>query len=206
MNRMVLATGVVFLLFCGSGTARAQLNVEALEARGLSVSQSPHLTLITDVRDRADVAEFNDVFEAAVGQWCDYFEVPRSAVKDWHLTACVIRDPNNKQRFVEAGLFPEDLPPFPAGFQQASRIWVYLQDGDYYTRHLLIHEGTHAFMEKFLGGYGAPWYAEGIAELLGVHRWQEGRLTINHQITNREEVPFWGRVKLVRKDRERWHW
>ena len=180
----------------------AQWDVEALEARGLRVTRSPHLTLITDVRERSDVEEFNAVFEAAISQWCEYFEIPAKAVEGWHLTAVVITDPNQKQAFVDAGLFPKDLPPFPAAFQRGSMFWVYLQDGDYYTRHLLIHEGTHAFMESFLGGLGAPWYAEGMAELLGLHRWTKTDLVMNYQIQNREEVPYWGRVKLIREDRD----
>lgn len=180
----------------------AQWDIQALEARGLRVTRSPHLTLITDVRDRSDVAEFNRVFEAAISQWCEYFEIPAEAVEDWHLTGVVITDPNQKQIFVETGLFPDDLPPFPAAFQRGSMFWVYLQDGDYYTRHLLIHEGTHAFMETFLGGLGAPWYAEGMAELLGLHRWANTDLEMNYQIQNREEVPYWGRVKLIREDRD----
>ena len=180
----------------------AQIDIQALEAHGLSVHQSQHLTLITDARGRNDVSEFNDVFEQAVEQWCQYFEIPQSAVEEWHLTGCVILDKQDKQKFVDAGLMPEDLPPFPAGYQKGSSIWVYVQDGDYYTRHLLVHEGTHAFMQTFLGGYGAAWYAEGMAELLGVHQWKDGKLEINHDIASRNEVPFWGRVKLVKQDRD----
>lgn len=203
MNRP-LNRRLVWLLLAGCslfapGLLSAQIDLQAIQARGLQVTRSPHLTLITDVRDRQDVAEFNDVFEAAVQQWCRYFQVPEDAVKDWHLIGCIIRDPNQTQVFTDAGLFPDDLPSFPAGYQLGSNFWVFLQDGDYYTRHLLIHEGTHAFMEKFLGGYGAPWYSEGMAELLGLHRWQDQQLSMNHQVESSDEVPFWGRVKLIRK-------
>jgi hypothetical protein len=62
---------------------------------------------------------------------------------------------------------------------------------------LLLHEGTHAFMQTFLGGTGPPWYAEGMAELLGTHRWQYGRLTLDYMPARREEVPLLGRVRLV---------
>ncbi len=173
---------------------------EQLQARGLIVTRSPHLRLISDLR-RDDIAEFNEVFEQAVEQWCDYFGVDPGRVADWQITACVMLE-LDRQKFLDAGLFPQDLPPFPAGFQRGPNIWLYVQDGEYYTRHLLIHEGTHAFMEQFLGGYGAPWYAEGMAELLGVHRWREGRLQINQQAETREAVPYWGRVKSVRSDRD----
>ena len=182
----------------GTVVGQRSVNVDALEARGLMVQKSQHLTMITGARDRTDVKEFNDVFEQAVGLLCQYFEIPESSAEDWHLVACVLRK-QNEQTFVDAGLLTDDMPPFPAGFQRDRNIWIYVQDGDYYTRHLLLHEATHAFMQEFLQGYGPPWYAEGMAELLGVHRWQDGRLTMNHRIGDRDEVPYWGRVKLIRR-------
>ena len=202
MNRSIVLLLLIGLNAFAATDGLAQGDLEALKARGLRVIQSPHLTLVTDVRERPDVEEFNQVFEAAISQWCDYFQIPSSDIEGWHLTGVVITDPNQKQSFVDAGLFPDDLPPFPAAFQRGRMFWVYLQDGDYYTRHLLIHEGTHAFMETFLGGLGAPWYAEGMAELLGLHRWAKPELAMNYQIQNREEVPYWGRVKLIREDRD----
>ena len=179
--------------------ASSRIVWDRVEAAGLQVTRGEHLTLITDVRDRADIAEFVTVFDQAIAGWCDYFAIPRAAAADWHMTGCVMLD---RQRFIDAGLLFDDLPEFPAGYQRNDMMWLYVQDGDYYTRHLLLHEGTHAFMEKFLGGYGPPWYAEGMAELLSVHRWTDGQLTINHRISDRDEVPYWGRVKLIREDRD----
>lgn len=198
--RYFLAAVLVWISVVSTVSAQ-RYDIERLRASGLQVTQSEHLTLITSVRDRADVAEFNEVFEQAVDQWCEYFSIPKATVKDWHVTGSIIPEAD-KPRFRELGILTDDLPPFPAGYQQGTRFWVYLQEGDYYTRHLLIHEGTHAFMEKFLGGYGAPWYAEGMAELLGVHQWEDGKLTINYDIKDRDEVPYWGRVKLVRQERD----
>ncbi|MGI9518597.1 MAG: hypothetical protein ACR2NP_16190 [Pirellulaceae bacterium] len=179
--------------------ASSRINWPRVEAEGLQVTRGDHLTLITDVRERADVDEFVTVFDQAVEGWCDYFAIPRASAEDWHMTGCLILDP---QKFTDAGLLFDDLPAFPAGYQRNDMMWLFVQDGDYYTRHLLLHEGTHAFMEKFLGGYGPPWYAEGMAELLAVHRWSDGQLVINHRIGHRDEVPYWGRVKLIREDRD----
>ena len=39
---------------------------------------------------------------------------------------------------------------------------------------------------------------EGMAELLSTHRWAEGRLTLNWIPTSREEVPMWGRIKIIK--------
>ena len=53
-------------------------------------------------------------------------------------------------------------------------------------------------MNTVLGGTGPPWYMEGMAELLGTHRWKDGQLTLGYFPANRDEVPMWGRIKIVR--------
>ncbi len=197
---LILMLSAVGLPSAMAQRASDEIDWRRVEAAGLEVTRGDHLTLITDVRDRADVDEFVAVFDQAVDQWCDYFAIPRADAADWHMNGCVMLD---RENFVTAGLIFADLPDFPAGYQRGDMMWLYLQDGDYYTRHLLLHEGTHAFMEKFLGGYGPPWYAEGMAELLAVHRWADDQLTIKHRIAHRDEVPYWGRIKLIREDRAR---
>ena len=168
-------------------------------ANSIRVSESKHLILLSDVPDQAGINEFNQVFDLAVKQWCEYFSVPQEKAKDWHLRGMIIGD---LPRFKRARLFPSDLPVFPAGFQRGHDTWVYLQPGNYYTRHLLLHEGTHAFMQWFLGGMGAPWYSEGMAELLGVHQWKNGQLKLNFNLTDRKQAEYWGRIKLIIDDRE----
>ena len=171
--------------------------VEKLSALGIRTLVGKHITIFTDARDRADVEALHHVFDLAVPQWCDFFDIDLEQAANWHVRACVIVD---RQKFAKAELFPYSLPPFPAGYQRKDSVWLYVQDGDYYTRHLLLHEGTHAFMQRFLGDYGPPWYAEGVAEWIAVHRWNAGRLELRAQITDRNEVPYWGRVKLLRED------
>lgn len=53
-------------------------------------------------------------------------------------------------------------------------------------------------MNTVLGSCGPPWYAEGMAELLGTHRWRDGRLTLGYFPADRDDVPMWGRIKIVR--------
>ena len=65
---------------------------------------------------------------------------------------------------------------------------------------MLLHEGTHAFMARWLGGAGPPWYMEGIAELLATHHWQKGQLTLDVMPQSKEEMPYWGRIKLVKDE------
>ena len=104
------------------------------------------------------------VFDAAVPLWCEYFGVEPAKVADWKIVGYVIQD---KERFAGAGFIRRSLPDFPNGFSQGSQLWLYDQPSGYYRRHLLLHEGTHCFMYRWLGGTGPPWYMEGMAELLG---------------------------------------
>jgi hypothetical protein len=166
-------------------------------AAGIRILKSRHLTLLTDLPKSRAVDKLPEVFDLAFPQWCAYFEQDAARLSDWHVTGCVIRD---KALFRDAGLIPDNLPPFLNGYCMGSRIWVYDQPSDYYRRHLVLHEGTHSFMFTVLGGCGPPWYMEGTAELLGTHRWKDGRLELNYIPANREESLMWGRVKIVQDD------
>ena len=110
------------------------------------------------------------------------------------MTGFLMKD---KARFVQAGLLPGKLPPFGHGFSWDTVLWVYEQPSDYYRRHLVLHEGTHGFMNSLLGGCGPTWYMEGMAEYLATHRWQDGRLTLGYMPRSRDEVPQWGRIRLI---------
>ncbi len=183
-----------------------EVNSERTRAMGIRQLESRHLILYTDLAPSNDVDQLPLAIDLAVDQWANFFGVPRSATNEWQLQAFLIQDVN---RFRQAGLLPNGLPDFPAGINRGNNIWLYSQPGEYYTRHLLLHEGTHAFMEAFLGGVGSPWYAEGMAEKMGLHHWYqetEGdenalpRLSINFRVENSGQVPHWGRVKLIRGD------
>jgi hypothetical protein len=95
---------------------------------------------------------------------------------------------------------PEGAADFPDGIFQGREFWLYAQSSDYYQRHLMLHEGTHAFMHSFLGGCGPGWYMEGTAELFGTHRYDERykQLSLRTMPANRDEVPMWGRMPLIR--------
>ncbi|NUN48000.1 MAG: DUF1570 domain-containing protein [Candidatus Brocadiae bacterium] len=52
--------------------------------------------------------------------------------------------------------------------------YLWVQPSDYFTRQLILHEAAHQF--HYLAATEnknttAPWYAEGIAEYLGMHNW-----------------------------------
>ena len=166
-------------------------------AAGIRKLTGKHLALYTDLPRFKEVDELPEVFDLAVPQWCAYFHANPADLADWRITAFLIKD---KRLFSSAGLLPDDLPPFANGYSLGHQFWLYEQPTDYYRRHLLLHEGTHGFMQTVLGGMGPPWYAEGMAELMGTHRWKDGRLELAYLPVSREDVPYWGRVKIVEDD------
>jgi hypothetical protein len=167
-----------------------------IAAAGIRTLPGKYVTVHTDL-PAGEVDELPAVFDAAVPLWCEYFRVDIARVAAWRPTACVMKD---KERFAGAGLFDDSLPPFPHGYSRGSQFWLYEQPSAYYRRHLLLHEGTHCFMNGFLGGAGPPWYMEGIAELLATHHWQAGKLQMAIMPRSKEDVPYWGRVKIIRDE------
>ncbi len=176
-----------------------QLDIDDTKAAvaGIRRLQGNHLTLYTDVPQNPAVDELPHVFDLAVAEWCRYFHVDLGELLDWQITGFLMQ---NRLRFQGAGMLPADLPPFQNGFQRGHYVWAFDQEDDYYRRHLLLHEGTHAFMDQILGTIGPPWYAEGMAELLGTHRWVDGRLTLGYSPKDRTESEGWGRVKIIRDE------
>jgi hypothetical protein len=174
-----------------------RLPVDEARAAGLGIRKltGKHLTLYTDLPRSAEIEALPQVFDLAAPQWAEYFGVEPKKVNDWRVTGFVMGD---KERFREAGLLPDYLPDFQNGFTHGMDLWVYEQPSAYYRRHLLLHEGTHAFMQHILGAMGPPWYAEGMAELLATHRWQDGKLTLNYLPADKTETPEWGRIKIIR--------
>jgi hypothetical protein len=167
-----------------------------LAAAGIRKIAGKHIVLHTDLPP-GEVDELPGVFDAAVPLWASYFGVDPVQVAEWKIVGHVMRE---KARFAGAGLYPASLPDFPNGFSTGSQLWLYDQPSPYYRRHLLLHEGTHCFMFRWLGGAGPPWYMEGMAELLATHDWREKRLTLGVMPRNKDDFPYWGRVRIVRDE------
>lgn len=175
----------------------ARIDPKQLEAAGLRAVSGTHLTLWTDLPSVPAVDELPRVFDQAVSPWCERFQVPESRLLDWRVTGYLMRD---SQRFRELGALPADLPPFQHGYSRGRVLWLYEQPSDYYRRHLLLHEGTHAFALTLLDGAGPPWFMEGMAELLGTHTWRDGKLRLHSFPRDREDVPEWGRIRLIKSE------
>ena len=178
-------------------TGPPTVDQQRVKAAGLRVMEGKSITIYTDIPANPTIDELPRVFDLAVTQWCDYFDVPVDKTGDWKVIGCLIKD---KKRFEQAGLLPDGLPPFSHGYSGEFRVWFYDQPSDYYRRHLLLHEGTHSFMVHFLQGGGPPWYMEGMAELLGTHSWDGEKLLLRSFPQDRSETPYWGRIKLVKAD------
>ena len=146
----------------------------------------------SDVKSQVDALP--EIFDQAFSQWCEYFEVDESSHVNWRARAYLMKSaPELPGRRVG----PADLPEFGAGFSRGDQIWILEQASDYYQRHLLLHEGTHVFMDRVVGGKGPPWFSEGMAELLATHRFENGRLALNMFPASRSDVPKWGRIEMV---------
>lgn len=170
---------------------------ERVVAAGIRKLTGKHLTLYTDLPAAPAIDELPQVFDAALPQWLEYFGVDAAVAESWQQVGYLMLD---KVRFTTAGLLPADLPPFLHGYQRDSELWLYEQPSDYYRRHLLLHEGTHGFMKRFLGGAGPPWYMEGMAELFGTHRWENGQLDLQWFPEDKEQTAMWGRIKAIQDD------
>jgi hypothetical protein len=169
---------------------------QRIAAAGIRKLSGSRFTLYTDLPVDRTIEELLPLFEQGVPQWCDYFRVDPAKLAGGHVRGCLMKD---KARFSDAGLLPAELPAFANGYTRGNEIWWFEQNTDYYRRHLMLHEATHAFMYSTFGTCGPPWYMEGLAELLATHRLADGRLMLGYFPTNREEVPDWGRIKIVRE-------
>lgn len=168
---------------------------ERVAAAGIRRLDGSALTLYTDVRNDADLERLPAEFAAALPQWEKFFG--QAAPPDGGpARGCVMRD---AEKFRQAGLLPEDLPPFEHGYTRGRAWWVYEQQSAYYRRHLALHEGTHWYSLQVAGDLGPAWYAEGVAELNGTHRLEGDRLQLRWFPQSRDETPLWGRILLVRK-------
>ena len=164
--------------------------------QGVRCLEGKHLMLYTDLATSQSVDELPLVFDLMVPQLCEYFELDAKKYNSWKVEVFLIGDAT---KFDKSGVL-DQVPKLRNGYALRSRIWLREQPSEYYRRHLLIHEGVHAFMGYVFGQWGPPWYREGTAELLGTHRWQDGRLTLGYLPRNPDEVPNWRRIFIVRSD------
>ncbi|MCO8123724.1 hypothetical protein NHH03_18405 [Stieleria sp. TO1_6] len=195
---------VSLAVMLGFGTATAQDPVDASpgnpaiqSSAALRVVRGKHVVLTSDSGTQESLNELVIAFDAAVVQWERFFDLPPGKLDDWSIDAYLMTD---RQRFHDAGLLPDDLE-FIFGYAVGRKVWLMRQPSDYYTRHLLLHEGVHALAVFLYGGTGPSWFAEGTAEMLSVHRGLGSDVIVNTVPLSRESVPYWGRFKLMTQRR-----
>lgn len=161
--------GLVWLVSSVASAADTDAFAATARMAGLRVISSPRLVLATDRLPRAGdgVDELPAVFDQAFATWCTHYRIAPDTLPRWRACGCLMAD---RERFRAAGLLPADLPAFTNGFCLDDRLWLVDQSNPAYRRHLLLHEGVHAFTLTVRSLTAPPWYTEGIAEYLATHR------------------------------------
>ena len=161
--------------------------------------------LATDrpARDGDGIDELPEIFDQAVDAWCAHYAIPAASLPHWRAFGCLVVD---RERFREADLLPPAVPNFANGFCAANVFWLQDQSNPAYRRHLLLHEGVHAFTLTVRNLATPAWYNEGIAELLATHRLEAGQekpVLIQTPIPARAaDVEQLGRIEEIRRLRK----
>ena len=179
----------------GAIQAPREIDEDRVKAHGIRTLTSRHLTLFTDFQIDAEIEQLPELFDRAVPQWCGYFGLAEEIADAWRVRGHLMKE---RERFAAAGLLPDDLPDFVNGYALPNEIWWYDRSSAYYRRHLMLHEGTHAFVFMARGDCGPPWYMEGLAELLGTHSLDDGKLRLGVFPSRPDDMESWDRIHLVR--------
>ena len=180
------------------------VDVDRLEATarraGLRVVRGDRLVLATDrpPREGDGIDDLPRIFAEAFACWCDHFDIDPRATDGWRAFGCLMSD---REPFRAAGLLPTDgtIPDFANGYCDRNRFWLDDQANPDYRRHLLLHEGVHAFTLTLRALDTPPWYTEGIAELLATHRIEGGRFVPTPIPRHADEVGQLGRIEAIRR-------
>ncbi|TWU07490.1 hypothetical protein [Stieleria varia] len=175
------------------------VNAQRLVGDGFVTASGQYVTITADFGTKDSLSDLAASFDAATGQWQAFWQLPAGSLDSFHVTAYIMRD---KDAFRAARYLQPQLPDFPFGYAVGNTVWVVEQPGEYYTRHLLLHEGVHALSYEIFGGVGPSWFAEGTAELLSVHTGTGPKTQVNRVPLNRDTVPYWGRFKKMAERRD----
>ncbi len=180
---------------------RPEISDEALRRSGLMRFRLKYLDLITDLTP--DVYEtLLPLPDAMFATWEGFFgELPPAADgSEYRVTGYLMRD---RELFLSAGLVKENTLLSYHGRQIGAEFWLNDQSWEYYRRHLLLHEATHAFMRHLPGeAVDLPlWYLEGMAEMLATHRLAEdGTVEFNVMPVDRSRFHGFERIAIVQRD------
>ncbi len=166
---------------------------------GIHRYESDRLKLYTDI-DPAVAETLPPLIDQLYPVWVEYFgELPEAEDgSEFQLTGYLMGD---TQTFIASGLLPEEFQSLQHGQHRGLEFWMYDQPTEYYRRHLLLHEATHCYMMIVPSPQVPPlWYLEGMAELLGVHQFDdEGHVNFAMMPPTSESVSGFGRVELIQQ-------
>ena len=195
LTRSIVRSAVALALAIGCNAPSKVFGQDAAEMR---VIRGEHITLKADFGSQEFLRELVQSFDAAVPQWEMFWQLPPGTLNSWRVDAFVMDDAD---RFRRSGDLPSHLR-FPFGYAVGNNLWVLRQQSEYYTRHLLLHEGAHSLAIHQFGSTGPSWYAEGTAEMLGLHQGVGNKVKINIVPASRDPFPFWGRFKRLQQSRQ----
>lgn len=165
---------------------------------GIARYESRRLLLYTDIEPEI-ASTLPRLMDQAYEVWAGYFGdlPPDRDGTDFQMTGYIMRE---RDRFIAAGMLPENLPDFPHGRHRGAEFWMNDQPYEYYRRHLLLHEGTHCFMTIMPERRLPIWYLEGMAELFATHTLDEsGRGVLGVMPHASEAFIGFGRVQMLRQ-------
>ncbi len=161
---------------------------------GIQSFKGNHFTLYTDLPKTVECSDIPQILDAALPEICHYFRLELSDLEKVNIDAFIIR---NRKSF-EALNVLRDAPDFDNGYSLKNRIFIIDQNNFYYNRFLLVHELIHSIMYEAFGELAPRWFSEGIAEYLGLYRWQDHTLQL-HSLPSAELVtPGFERLTLLR--------
>ncbi|MDR2644191.1 MAG: hypothetical protein LBC74_15525, partial [Planctomycetaceae bacterium] len=162
---------------------------------GIRQLNGKHITLYTDIESGVETDRLPEIFDLMVSELCVYFGVDLKKYDKFHVRAFLIDDLG---KFNKYGVL-KNATDLRYGFSLQNQIWVRRQNGDYYQRHLFLHEGVHAFMFYAFGTFTPFWYREGMAEMLATHKFENGKLKLGWFPADSASVLRLGRIEIIQR-------
>ncbi|MDO4586685.1 MAG: hypothetical protein Q4C95_05225 [Planctomycetia bacterium] len=154
-----------------------------------------YIEFYTDMPLNDSIQEIPVIADSAVSFLCQYFQIDQNDLTDWRVEAFLMK---TKEPFQKLGVL-ERVPNFPHGYSTGFRIFAMDHHIDYYNHFLLLHELVHAFMYRIFGSLNPRWFSEGMAEYLGLHLWNDQKLTLGIIPEQEDQIEGFGRLRLIRE-------
>lgn len=178
---------------------RPRVDAAQLKPLGIEVYESRRLRLFSDIDTDAAKA-LPPIADQAFDELEKYFGPlpPAADQSEFQVNAYLIKD---KTPFEKVGLLKDELKDQHHGRQVGYQLWLTEQPHEYYRRHLLIHEFTHAYMQAVPRMNVPLAYLEGMAEHFGTHHQDKtGRYEWRVVPRNRADYRGHDRLFLMRSD------